>query len=505
MAEDPHPPHRSGAAHRWPFADLGSTAPGVHADAGGVRCRGALRRVTIPWQDVVALRVHRAPMKSGERRRVSLLLRDGRVRSLPRPRSYRITDPEFDAEVEALRVLHRRHGTPAEPDHLHVITTRTGGHGVTGPIAWCVPLLLVAMVISLWAVPNSLADERAWRAVVPCTAATPLAERGECLSTLPGVVVRTDVHERRKYNSLYVSAGRKTDRIRVSHETAGAFARGDRLEVTFWRGRPRAFTGAHGQWHEHRAPAGQLLALAVALVLAAGYPAARAVQRVRGRRLPDDEVLPSALPFAGALLVTALWLLPLCVLHPTDMLGSPTTTTWAGVGAAVTAGLLVLAFHVSRVRPPRHTVRAGDAGNTENTENTKDTKDTHDADDTVTADGEAVFLSARFLEATEYNPHHFGTHVVLGGGDVLAVSPHAGPGRFGVHRVPVERLTLLRVRRVRGGDGDEVSRGWHVAEFDDAGTPVRLSAAPDDLARILRALERAAAAGEDTERARSKT
>lgn len=489
MAEDPHPTHRSGAAKRRPFAALGSTAPEVHADAGGVRCRGALGRRTIPWQDVVALRVHRTPMKSGERRRVSLLLRDGRVRSLPRPRSYRTTDPEFDAEVEALRVLHRRYGAPAEPDHLHVITTRTGGHGVTGPVAWCVPVLLVAMAISLWAVPNSLAEERAWRAVVPCTATTPLAERGECLSTLPGVVVRTDVHERRKYNSLYVSAGKRTDRIRVSHETAGAFAPGDRLEVTFWRGRPRAFTGTHGTWHEHRAPAGQLLALAVALVLAAGYPAARAVQRVRGRRLPDDEVLPSALPFAGALLVTALWLLPLCVLHPTDMLGAPTTITWAVVGAAVTAGLLVLAFRVSRVRPPRDTVRAGNA----------DQADADaDTDNTATADGEAVFLSARFLEATEYNPHHFGTHVALGGGDVLAVSPHAGPGRFGVRRVPVERLTLLRVRRVRGGDGDEVSRGWHVAEFDDAGTPVRLSAAPDDLARILPALERAAAAREDT-------
>lgn len=479
MTDDPHPTYRSDAGGVRSLVGLGSAAPVVHADADGVRYRTLLRRHTIPWQDVAAVRVHRTFVRSQyqEYRRVSLLLRDGRFRKLPQPCSYETTDPEFDAKVEALRALQRRHGTPEEPEHLHVITARTGGHGVFGPIAWCAPLLIVAMVIALWAVPRSLADERAWRAAVPCTAATPVADRGECLATLPGVVLRTDVHERSKYNSLYLSAGRGPERIRVSHETAGAFAPGDPIEVTFWRGRPRAVVGAHAAWHEYRAPAGQLLALAVAFALAACYPAARAVQRIRGRRLPDDEVLPSALPFAGVLLMTALWLLPLCVLHPTDPLGSPATITWAVSGAAVTVGLLVLAFRASRVRSP------GVAGPTDGTDD---------------AGWEEVFLPARFLEHTEYNPYDFGTHVVLGGGEVLAVSPHSGPGRFGVRRVPVERLTLHRVRRARGGDGDGVPRDWHIAEFDDAGTPVRLSAAPDDLARVLRALEHAVGAPADT-------
>ncbi|MFF0189247.1 hypothetical protein [Streptomyces sp. NPDC005244] len=328
------------------------------------------------------------------------------------------------------------------------------------------------MTIALWAVPRSLADERAWRAVAPCTAATPVADRGECLTTLPGVVVRTDVNEHSKYNSVYLSAGRGAERIRVSHQTAGTFIAGDRIEVTYWRGRPRAFVGVHGAWHEHRAPAGQLLALAVAFALAACYLVALAVQRIRGRRLPDGEVLPSALPFAGVLLATALWLLPLCVLHPTDPFGSTATITWAAAGAAATLGLLVPALRAGRVRTPAVAAPL---------------------DEVDDAGGEAVFLRARFLEHTEYNPHEFGTHVVLGGGDVLAVSPHPGPGRFGVRRVPVARLTLRRVRRVRGGDGDEVPRNWHVAEFDDAGTPVRLAAAPDDLARVLGAVEHAAA------------
>lgn len=39
-----------------------------------------------------------------------------------------------------------------------------------------------------------------------------------------------------------------------------------------------------------------------------------------------------------------------------------------------------------------------------------------------------------------------------------------------------------------GGDGDTVPSSWHIAELDDAGTPVRLAAAPDDLTRILREL-----------------
>ena len=41
--------------------------------------------------------------------------------------------------------------------------------------------------------------------------------------------------------------------------------------------------------------------------------------------------------------------------------------------------------------------------------------------------GEEVFLAARYLEATDYNPNDFGTHIVLGGGPPAVTPP--GPGR----------------------------------------------------------------------------
>ncbi|WP_435879615.1 hypothetical protein [Streptomyces prunicolor] len=42
--------------------------------------------------------------------------------------------------------------------------------------------------------------------------------------------------------------------------------------------------------------------------------------------------------------------------------------------------------------------------------------------------------------------------------------------------------------RVQGDDGDTVPSGWHIAELDDGGRLVRLAAAPDDLAVVLREL-----------------
>ncbi|MFE2438355.1 PH domain-containing protein, partial [Streptomyces sp. NPDC059409] len=96
-----------------------------------------------------------------------------------------------------------------------------------------------------------------------------------------------------------------------------------------------------------------------------------------------------------------------------------------------------------------------------------------------------------------YNPNRFGTHIVLGDGPP-AVVPHPGPGRFAARPIPVRRLTVGSVRRPRGGDGDTVPRGWHVAELDDAGVPVRLAAAPGDLRRVLRALDAARASAPAT-------
>ncbi len=180
--------------------------------------------------------------------------------------------------------------------------------------------------------------------------------------------------------------------------------------------------------------------------------------------LPDGEVLPSALPFAAVLAGTGAWLLPLCHRHPTTLLDSPTTIIWAVAGTAASLGMAALAWRATRVRPPGDTDAPAEQGE--------------------------VFVRAHFLESTDYNPHGFGTHIALGGDEPPAVTP--GPDRFAARTVPARRLTVRQVRRARGTDGDLVPRSWHIAELDDAGTPVRLAAAPADLTRVLRAL---AAAG----------
>ncbi|MFE0280620.1 PH domain-containing protein [Streptomyces olivaceus] len=448
----------------------------VSADAYGVRYGSLLRRHrSMRWGDIADLRVHIQYGRHGEEYfRIGVLLRDGRTRRLPLPVSGSRDDrPDFDAKLDALRALHRRHGNP-ESDHLAVISKRTAGRGTTAPLVLCL-LLLAAAGLAAWLVPVTGATKKAWDSAVPCAAGTPSAERGSCLTTLPAVIARTEVGEAKQPSRLHFADGRPVDRVTVSREGAQGFRTGDRVELTLWRGQVRVVTAEHHVWREHFTSAGSVAVLAAALALAAGYPGARVLMHRRGRRLPDDEVLPSALPFAGVLVVTALWLLPFCYVHPIVPPASPGTLAWAAAGSLVTLGLLVLAWRATRIRTPQE-VTATAAAPRE-------------------AAGEDVFLAARFLESTDYNPNHFGTHVVLGDGPP-AVVPHPGPGRFAARPVPAHRLTVEGVRRPRGGVGDGVPRGWHVADLDDAGEPVRLAAAPADLSRILHALGAARAAAD---------
>jgi hypothetical protein len=256
-------------------------------------------------------------------------------------------------------------------------------------------------------VPSTASNVQAWKSATPCTAETPATERGECLTTLPAVIAQTEANRPKQRSWLYFADSRPLEQVEVSREAAQGFQPGDSVELTFWRGKVREVAGERHVWREHIPTAGDLAAVAAACALAAGYPGAQALLRLRGRRLPDDEVLPSALPFAGALVGTALWLLPLCYLHPTTLLASPTAITWAAAGSLATLGLFSSAWRATRVRTP------GEAGATqESAEKEKE-----------------VFLAARFLDHTDYNPYGFGTHIVLGGGPP-AVTPHPGPGRF---------------------------------------------------------------------------
>ncbi|MGW0939559.1 PH domain-containing protein [Streptomyces sp. NPDC002666] len=435
----------------------------VSADAYGLRSRTLLRRRNLPWSGIADLRTYIQYGRNQDIHRVSVLLRDGHTRRLPLPMSGSLADrPEFDAKLDALRALHRRYGDPASGGNAPVISYRTAGRGAA--VSWVVCVLLLAGAgLAAWYVPGLASQHRAWKAAVPCTVATPDAERGECLSTRYAVIARTTVTKREGSSRLYFADGRPLERLGVSREAAGAFRPGDHVELTVWRHQVREVAGDRYVWRAHFTGAGEAAVVAAGCALAAGYPGARLLLRRRGLRLPDDEVLPSALPYAAALVGTAAWLLPLCYLHPTDPLGSPGTVVWAASGTAATLGMFTRAWQATRVRTPGDTPATGVGSSRE------------------------LFLAARFLEHTAYNPHGFGTHVVVGDGPP-AVTPHPGPGRFAARPIPAERLTLTDVRRARGSDGDSVPRSWHIAEMDDAGEPVRLAAAPADLARILDAL-----------------
>ncbi|MFJ2722352.1 PH domain-containing protein [Streptomyces sp. NPDC087437] len=435
----------------------------VSADARGLRFRTLLRRRSVPWGDIAELRVHRKSARTPwarNVRRVSLVLHDGRERLLPLPRSRPSGDPDFDAEVEALRALHRRYEATYS-SKVPSVSYRTPRRGWVGLLVLC-PVLLACAAMAAQSVSETASYEQAWKSATACTAGTPATERGECLHTIPAVISRTeDNQSRRRPSWLYFTGGRPMERVDVSRDAALEFRAGDHVELTVWRGRVMKVAGKRYGWHADVPTAGSMAVFAGVFALAAGYPAAHSLLSLLGRRLRDDRELPPALPFGGALVATALWLLPLCYLHPTTLFSSPVAITWMAAGSLVTLGLFVGAWHT--------TCAPGAAAGT--------------TGKSAAGNNEEEFLPARFLEDTDYNPHGFGTHIVLGGGP-LAVAP--GPGRFAAKPIPVQRLALKNVRRARGSD--PVDRHWDVAELDDAGTPVRLAAEPADLARILREL-----------------
>ncbi|MGY0068744.1 PH domain-containing protein [Streptomyces sp. QTS137] len=458
----------------------------VRADTHGVHSHTLLRRRSVRWSDIADLRVrlkHANTSRAQDVRRIVVVLRDGRDGTgqgggrrwtLPLPVGLTSHDPDFNEKLEVFRALHRRHGTP-ESSHLAVISYRTTGRGWIGSLVVSVLLLALAGVAAAF-VPATDADLRAWKSAAPCTAAASAAERGEtCVTTMPAAIERTEAHHPKKGSWLYFTDARPLERLQVSEEAARAFRAGDDVELTVWRGSVKEIAGERHVWREHNVTPGSVAVAAAAAALVAGYPAARVLVRMRRRRRPDGEVLPSVLPFVAVLFGTALWLLPLCSLHPTTLFTSQLTTVWPVAGTLVSLALFAWAWRVTRFRGP------GESGPQESGSGRETLSAGRD-------DEEEVFLRARFLEVTDYNPRRFGTHVVLGGDGRPSVTPHPGPGRFAARPIPVERLTLGKVRLVRGSDGDGVPGAWHIAELDDAGTPVRLAAAPADLSRILRHL-----------------
>lgn len=444
----------------------------VSADAHGLHSRTPLRRRSMPWRDIADLRVYQRYGRHGQEfRRVGVVLRDGRTRRLLLPLSGSSDDrPDFDAKLDALRALHRRYGAP-ESRHVLVISKRTAGRGSAVSLILCA-LLLAGAGLAAWFVPIVESEKQAWASAAPCPAERPAAERGECLTTVPAMIARTEVGTAKQRSWLYFADSRPLERLSVSQEGAQGFQPGDRVELTVWRRQVREVTGEHHVWREHFTGARKVAVIAAGCALAAGYPGCRALLRRRGRRLSDDEVLPSALPFAAALVARLCG----CCRSATSTPRPCPPLPWPSPGRRGLAGhagplRLGLARYPHPYAPQGH------------------------SDPGVPRRGGVP--AARFLESTDYNPHGFGTHIVLGGGPP-AVTPHPGPGRFAAKRVPVERLTVKDVRRLRGGDGDTVPRSWHIAELDDAGKLVRLAAAPADLTRVIHALGPAGTPGNTT-------
>ncbi|MFF5342106.1 PH domain-containing protein [Streptomyces althioticus] len=435
----------------------------VHADADGLSYRTLLRRRGARWTDIADVRVNLRRGHHSDIHRVEVVTRGGAVWRLPLPVGPSSEGQDaFDDTVEKLRALHRRHGTPGSA-HLVVITHRTAGRGGGLPAVLCA-LFLVGAALAAWFVPVVAETRLAWTSAAPCSAESAAHDR-DCLTTLSSVITRTEVRRGKGSSYLHFADGRPVDRLAVSREGAQGFEAGDRVRLTVWRGQVREVVGEEHAWREHFPAAGEVTVVAALCVLAAGLSGTVIVQRRRGRRLPVDEVMPSSAPFAGAALGTAVWALPYCYRHPTLVPDTHGGLVWAGLGSLASLALAVWAWRATRVRTP------GPAPETP---------------DGTPLDDEDVFLPARFLESTDYNPDGFGTHIVLGA-DGPAVTPHPGPGRFAARPIPVERLVVRTVRRPRGGDGDTVPKGWDVAELDDGDRMIRLTAAPAHLGRILRA------------------
>ncbi|MCP3769602.1 MULTISPECIES: hypothetical protein [unclassified Streptomyces] len=346
------------------LAPLNKAVARVRADTHGVHSHTLLRRRSVRWSDIADLQVRlkyvQKPSLQDVRRLVVVRRggqggRGGRKWTLPLPVGYttqqRIQDRDFTDKLEEFRELHRRHGTP-ESSHLVVVSNRTAGSGWAGSLLVSV-LLLVLAGAAAYTVPGTDAYLRDWRSAERCTAETPAAERGEtCWTTVPAVIEYTEPSRGKGASWLYFADARPMERLSVRREAAEAFHEGDEVELTVWRGNVKKVAGEHHTWREYDAPPGLTAASAALLVLIAGYPAARVLVRVRRRRRPEDEELPPVLPFVAVLAGTALWLLPLCYLHPTTLFATRLTTVWPLAGALVSLALFTWAWHATRFREP---------------------------------------------------------------------------------------------------------------------------------------------------------
>ncbi|MFB7634146.1 hypothetical protein ACFC0M_24810 [Streptomyces sp. NPDC056149] len=338
------------------------------------------------------------------------------------------------------------------------------------PLLLCLLTLVGAGCVATFGLAPEERRAREWRAAAPCPTTAAADVRADCLTTLPGVVERLETQQRGEGRArhsvlrLYFRDAEPMDRLDVEFDPGAYYAPGDRTTLTWWRGHLMRITTAQQHTSDLDAvprPGDLAVGLAFGLLLITGCTIgvlARPRPQRRGQPVgPGHPAEPNGLAFLLPLAATAAWTLPMAGLRPSP----PTAELVGAVCTIAVLALILLAWHLSgRARPvaPR-----------------------------PLPDGEDAFLRAYFLDETPYNPHHMGSHIVLGAGP-MAVVPHNGPGRLAAKEIPTDRLT---VQAIRGPHRDEetVPTDWYVADLLDDGTPVRLTAAPANLLLLIQQLE----------------
>ncbi|MFE0103563.1 PH domain-containing protein [Streptomyces sp. NPDC059009] len=439
----------------------------MYVGPDGLRMRTLWRWRRLGWDRIVRFGAVERRYSRGSSIRMAAELTDGRLVPLPLPIDS-TRSAAFERDEARLQALHARHA-PSTPDPaLPHFGARPEESARTRLVhTRLVPLLLATVAIvpsayvAVYGVPFEERAERTWRQAQLCPEMPGPDDVGrDCKTVATGVIARKHSELKRgsSDNWLEFVDDIPVHHLEVEYDTASPAAPGDRVTLTWWRGQLMSVSGP-GYTNNEGMPEPKALSVVVTLVLPALAGAtliSLARRRKHGQPVgPDASLTPTGLPFLLPLGFTWVWSVTLAAVRPADAIALPA----AACCAAGTLALTGVAWWATGRRLPSRP-RPVPAG-------------------------EDVFIKARFLDSTPYNPNLLGTHVVLGAGP-MAVVPHAGPGRFGAHAIPLERLRVQGMRRPL--PTEEVSSTWYVADLQDTqdeNTRVRLAAAPADLHLLI--------------------
>ncbi|WP_419995687.1 PH domain-containing protein [Streptomyces boninensis] len=449
----------------------------VEAGPYGLRIRRFRRWRHLEWDEVARFGVIvKRRAKGPDSCRVGVELRDGGRLLLPLPYENAPAPPRFHEQLERLRELQLRYSaaepvpefpafgtSPAEPPRDRLLYARLV------PLVLCLIAGIGGGYVAVAGVGPEERSARDWAAARPCPEMPGPDDAGrDCRTVGRGVVkeVHVDRPSRRSDDS-WISFKDETPlpKADVEHDTALELRPGDRVELTWWRGRLMTVAGAGRTFKEYE-PAPRVVAVLVTVVvpIAAGFLVFWLGRRRRhGQAVkPGERGDASGMAFLVPVLATGAWTIALAAIRP-----GADVARWVAIGCGLgTLALLVAAW--------RQTGERGRTG------------------PRVLPEGEDVYVPAMILGPVPYAGHFGGSWIVVGGGPMALVP--AKSSRFGAIPVPAGRLTVQDVRRPLA-DEEGVPSAWHVADLLDGDTHVRLTAAPDDLAALLGRLRHLGPAG----------